>query len=75
MSRPYPMEHRIRICDKCLTTMSKCWLYNERWLCQANVCLQEEQEKDSGKHFIDQQRLDKYRHDVARTQPQNPSPY
>ncbi len=68
-----PLENRVYTCDKCFTKLSKCWFYNGRWLCKAASCIDEEMEKDSGKHIRDWEDLNRYRHDVARSHPQIPS--
>jgi len=70
-----PLFNRVKTCDKCMTVLSKCYEYNGRWLCKANVCYQEEIEKDSGKWERDEANLDLYKDLVARTFPQTPSTY
>lgn len=69
------LENRIRVCDKCGTKASKCYPYNGQWLCKANCCLDEEMERDTGKHITDEQKLNEYRNFVDRTKSCPPSTY
>ena len=55
--------------------MVELFAYGDQMLCKANCCHQEEVEKDSEKHIIDEQKLDDYRDLIARTKTVPPSTY
>jgi len=55
------------ICHKCQTTWVIVTEYKGGWLCEDNCCLQEEMEKDTGKHLRDEKDLNDYRALVAGT--------
>jgi hypothetical protein len=55
--------------------MSECFLFEGQWLCSANACLEENQEKSSGKHLKDEADLYEYRDLVARAQNTQVSSY
>ena len=55
------------ICDKCRTANSELFEYDGKWLCRANECFMEEIERDSGKQFRDQDKLEDYRRLVQGT--------
>ena len=52
-------------CNKCMTTMIELTEYNDNLLCDG--CLEEEKEKDSEKHIIDEEKLEEYRNLVNGT--------
>jgi len=54
-------------CEKCNTLWSELFLYNDRWLCNSNSCLDEEIEKDSPKIDADLEWLEQYRQACAGT--------
>ena len=51
----------IGVCEKCGTEGSTLFKYDDRWLCSANACIEEEIERDSDKVERDEQFLEDYR--------------
>lgn len=54
-------------CEKCATKYVPLTEYNGRWLCDVNLCLTEEREKNSGKAEKDLDNLEIYKQLVAGT--------
>ena len=54
-------------CDKCNTEFSELFEFEDRHLCKANACFQEEVERASEKHLLDEEKLNDYRKLVAGT--------
>lgn len=54
-------------CMKCATQNSELFDYDGRKLCKANECFMEEVERDSGKQFRDQDKLNDYKRLVQGT--------
>ena len=54
-------------CEKCGTENSEVFEYNDRWLCKANACYQEETEHDSNIQEEREQNLDDYKRLCAGT--------
>lgn len=58
---------KIGICDKCGEEDSELFIYGNRWLCKANECYTEEQERDSGIHITREKKLQDYINLVSRS--------